>query len=220
MLSCGRNWKRSIPLAYKYLLDNHGRIQNEVECRSGEKWHTFTREHNHGMYNVPKIIVPMTAKDTIATYDTGTRGLYMDNANVWFVSISNADETFMKAVTALINSTVFSVLAKADANPQSGGYFKFNKQFLAPVPFPFERLVARTRTRNDLAQLHDDIQRLEMRWCVERPNNRSLIATALKNKWRRLDECSARLYGLTEREMSAIAKIGRTIDRTLLLPQT
>ena len=212
--------EKEYPLAHKYLTANRSRIQNEVECRSGERWHTFTREHNHGMYNVPKIIVPMTSKDTIATYDSGKHGLYMDNANVWFVSISNADETMMKAVASLINSTVFSVLAKVDANPQSGGYFKFNKQFLFPVPFPSERLVAETGIRRELALLHDDIQKLEIRWCSESQNHRMLTASALIKKWRRLDDCSDRLYGLTEKEKTIVRKVGRTIDRTSLLPQT
>ena len=170
--------------------------------------------------NAPKIIVPMTAKDTIAAYDDGRKGLYMDNANVWFVSVPNADETTMKAVAALINSTVFSVLAKVDANPQSGGYFKFNKQFLAPVPFPSSRLLSESRVRRKLASLHDEIRQLELRWCGENPNHRALTGLALNRKWRRLDDCCARLYGLTEGEIAAVGKVGRTIDRTQLLPQT
>ena len=162
----------------------------------------------------------MTAKDTIAAYDDGRKGLYMDNANVWFVSVPNADETTMKAVAALINSTVFSVLAKVDANPQSGGYFKFNKQFLAPVPFPSSRLLSESRVRRKLASLHDEIRQLELRWCGENPNHRALTGLALNRKWRRLDDCCARLYGLTEGEIAAVGKVGRTIDRTQLLPQT
>ena len=212
--------KEKFPLAYKYFEAGRRRIQDAVKCRGGEKWHTFTREHNHGMYNAPKIIVPMTAKDTIAAYDDGRKGLYMDNANVWFVSVPNADETTMKAVAALINSTVFSVLAKVDANPQSGGYFKFNKQFLAPVPFPSSRLLSESRVRRKLASLHDEIRQLELRWCGENPNHRALTGLALNRKWRRLDDCCARLYGLTEGEIAAVGKVGRTIDRTQLLPQT
>lgn len=212
--------KAEYPLAYRYLAMNRRRIQSGVECRIGDKWHTFTREHNHGMYNVPKIIIPMTAKDTIATYDNGTDGLYMDNANVWFISIPGADEIMMKAVASLVNSTVFSVLAKVDANPQAGGYFKFNKQFLSPVPFPSARLSKDVRIRRRLSVLHDEIRQLELRWCDENPNRRALTAEALKKKWRSLDDCAAKLYGLTETEKDAVEKIGRTIDRVQLLPQT
>lgn len=211
--------KKMYPLAYKYLKANQHRIQANVECRDGDKWHTFTREHNHGMYNVPKIIVPMTAKDTIATYDNGDNGLYMDNSNVWFVCISDVDETTMKAVASLLNSTVFSVLAKSGANPQANGYFKFNRQFLDPVPFPSAKLLANTKIRRELALLHDEIKKLEMCWCSETPIRRTITETALKRKWKCLDDRCAILYGLTEKEKMAIAKKGRAIDRTLLLSQ-
>ena len=77
----------------------------------------------------------MTAPDTIATY-IADKGLYMDNSNVWFITINNSPEDIMKAITCIINSTAFSVLAKAGANPQLNNYYKFNKQFLSPVPFP------------------------------------------------------------------------------------
>ena len=60
----------------------------------------------------------MTAKDTIATY-ISNRGLYMDNANVWFITLADVDSKVMKAITCTINSTIFSVLGKADANPQT-----------------------------------------------------------------------------------------------------
>ena len=40
----------------------------------------------------------------------------------------------------IINSTPFSVFAKAKANPQQNGYNKFNKQFLIDVPFPMDLL--------------------------------------------------------------------------------
>lgn len=79
------------PLAFDYLSSNEERIKATVNCREGEYWHTFTREHNQTMYNVPKIIVPMTARDTIATFVPST-GLYMDNANVWFMTVEGADE--------------------------------------------------------------------------------------------------------------------------------
>ena len=80
----------------------------------------------------------MTARDVVASYSPGENGLYMDNANVWFVRIEDGDEHLMKAIAGLMNSTVFSVLAKLKANPQSGGYFKFNKQFI--INFIFKSL--------------------------------------------------------------------------------
>ena len=60
----------------------------------------------------------------------------MDNSNVWCITVNGASTELMQAITCIINSTIFTVLGKSGANPQSGGYYKFNKQFLTPIPFP------------------------------------------------------------------------------------
>lgn len=211
--------KARFPLAYEYLERNRLRIQKQVECRSGEKWHTFTREHNHGLYNVDKIIVPMTARDTIATFVDGGNGLYMDNANVWFVCVDGASRQLQMAIAGIINSTVFSVLAKQKANPQSGGYYKFNKQFLAPVPFPSERLIKDGAAKARIAALADKIHAAENRYLSASANQRGLLAQQLGMLWERLDGVCEALYGLTRTERAAIRTVGRTINRVELLPK-
>ena len=211
--------KVRFPLAYAYLERNKKRILDYVECRPADKWHTFTREHNHGLYNAAKIIVPMTARDVIASYSPGQNGLYMDNANVWFVRMANDDERLMKAIACLMNSTVFSVLAKLKANPQSGGYFKFNKQFLAPVPFPSVLLCGDVRVQRRLAALSDRIKALEERYIVATATRRGLLAQQIESLWGKLDEMAASLYGLTPEERETIRKIGRTVSRVELLPK-
>lgn len=211
--------KSHYPLAYKYLEANKKKIKNKVKCRDGEKWHTFTREHNHGLYNVDKIIVPMTAKDTIATYADGKNGLYMDNANVWFVTIDKASQKLMKAVAAIINSTTFSVLAKQKTNPQSGGYYKFNKQFLFPVPFPWGRLIGYSTAMTRLAVLYDNIQALEEAWLAENTNHRELIGQQIDKRWQELDSAVDRLYGISKDDKLLIYGIGRTVSRIALLPK-
>ena len=202
-----------------YLETNKKRIRDYVECRPGDRWHTFTREHNHSLYNDAKIIVPMTAKDVVATYSSGEKGLYMDNANVWFVRVEGGNERLMKAITGIMNSTVFSVLAKLKANPQSGGYFKFNKQFLAPVPFPSKRLREDVKTQKRIATATDKIRTLEERFVIANANHRGLIAQQLESLWGELDKMAETLYGLTPEERTTIRKIGRTVGRVELLPK-
>ena len=211
--------EQRFPLAYAYLETNKKRIRDYVECRPGDRWHTFTREHNHSLYNDAKIIVPMTAKDVVATYSSGEKGLYMDNANVWFVRVEGGNERLMKAITGIMNSTVFSVLAKLKANPQSGGYFKFNKQFLAPVPFPSKRLREDVKTQKRIATATDKIRTLEERFVIANANHRGLIAQQLESLWGELDKMAETLYGLTPEERTTIRKIGRTVGRVELLPK-
>jgi hypothetical protein len=211
--------KKLYPLAYAYLEKNRKRITDYVECREGEKWHTFTREHNHSLYNVNKIIVPMTARDTIATYVRGTNGLYMDNANVWFVCVDRGSDVLMKAMAAIINSTVFSVLGKLKANPQANGYYKFNKQFLAPIPFPSNTLVASPAKQKKLSALAEEIGKIERKYLQTTASRQELFAQRLGALWEELDSLVEDLYGLDCDERVAVRKIGRSVDRIKLLPK-
>lgn len=210
--------KRDYPLAYEYLRTHERQIRQAVACRGGDLWHTFTREHNHGLYHADKIIVPMTARDTIASFAEGDEGLYMDNANVWFLTVPDASRALLKAVAAVLNSTAFSVLAKATANPQSGGYYKFNKQFLAPVPFPSDALLGNAAAQRRLAALHDAIRADEESWIASRANRRETLSQRLSSAWEKLDAEVERLYGLSAEQVKEIRVIGRTVDRLSLLP--
>lgn len=204
------------PLTYNYLESNKSRIQKNVACRDGELWHTFTREHNQNMYYADKIIIPMTAKDTIATYVRG-RGLYMDNANVWFISVPGANVETYKAITCVINSTVFSVLGKAGANPQTGGYYKFNKQFLAPIPFPIHEIEKGDSKIKELSSLYDAISDLQNKYLTSTPIRREFIIDSLAKYWKDLDIICEDLYGLNDDERKIIRAEGRTISRIALM---
>lgn len=60
---------------------------------------------------------------------------------MFFVQIPEINDDKLYAMAAIINSTPFAYFAKSIANPQQGGFYKFNKQFLAPVPFPKEEFI-------------------------------------------------------------------------------
>ena len=204
------------PFLYNYLKENEERIKNEVRHRDGDYWHTYTREHNHSLYSVDKIIIPMTAKDTIATF-MKNKGLYMDNSNVWFVYVDGASSSLMKAIACIINSTIFSVLGKSGANPQTGGYYKFNKQFLAPIPFPSSKLRKNSPVINTLSTLYDDISELQLQYIQSSYAVREMLSHSLRIKWNELDEICFKLYEVNDVERRQIIDVGRTIDRIELL---
>lgn len=205
------------PLLYNYLKQNEDRVKkHNKEYREGDLWHTYTREHNHSLYSVDKIIIPMTAKDTIATF-IKDKGLYMDNSNVWFVYVDGATDSLMKAITCVVNSTIFSVLSKSGANPQAGGYYKFNKQFLAPIPFPSSKLKNNSPVVTKLSSLYDDIVELQQQYTRSSRAVREMLSHTLKAKWNELDEICYGLYEVSETEREQIADIGRTTDRIELL---
>ncbi|MEG0529222.1 MAG: hypothetical protein RR578_02675, partial [Bacilli bacterium] len=209
--------KLEFPEAYKYLLSIENRVKNSVQYYDDcELWHRFTREHNHEAFLEDKIILPMTAKDSIATCSLNT-GLYMDNANVWFIKIKNCETILLKAVCSVINSTIFSVLAKAKANPQSGGYYKLNKQFLTPVPFPSAQLLKQSNTIEKLSLLSDEIETLQENYLKSTPANKEVVKGVLLEKWGELDAICYTLYGLEKDQITLVANEGRTVSRIELL---
>lgn len=208
--------KERYPLLADYLTANKQRITKQVECYDGDFWHRFTREHNHRLYNVDKIIVPMTSRDTIATF-INDKGLYMDNANVWFVTVNGASADLMKTITCIINSTIFTVLGKSGANPQSGGYYKFNKQFLMPIPFPIKEVVEKAKCVSVLAKYYSEISELQEQYLSATSNTKEIIAGQLKQLWAELDDICFSLYKVTDQEKQQILNMGRTVSRIDLL---
>jgi len=217
------DFRERFPLASEYLQRNKATIEATVETlpkKFPEKydndcWHLFTRVQNHGA-TYPKILVPMTALDTFATV-TFSDKTYCDNANVFFIDIPQKDENSLYALSAVINSTVYSVLARSIANPQSNGYFKFNKQFLEPVPFPVSNFIENEQLKSDLAIIAKRIKELQTTYKSSSPTQQRSIARLLVTKWNALDELCYQLYGLTDADKTFFNDRSRNIDRIQIL---
>ena len=128
-----------------------------------------------------------------------------------------ANKELMKAITCIINSTIFSVLGKTGANPQAGGYYKFNKQFLAPIPFPSAKLRGNCITTNILSTLYDDIAELQKQYIHAPSSVKEMLTHSLNRKWIELDDICYSLYEVNDTERKLIDSLGRTIDRIELL---
>lgn len=204
--------KTNYPLAYKYLSQNKNRITQKVKCNSGEYWATYTREHNHESFNSAKIIIPMTTKETYASFEN-QKGLYMDNSNVWFINYDGNDSTVMKALTMIINSTVFSVFAKCGANQASNGYYKFNKQFIEPVPLPENKIVSTNKSIINLAKLYDEMRELLAEYEKALEKDRIIYKGVMESKWAEIDQICYEFYELEENEINLIKGVGRVESR-------
>jgi hypothetical protein len=213
------DFERRFPLAGQYLSRNKTTIEVAVETLpkkfpekySDEYWHLFTRVQNHGA-TYPKILVPMTALDTFASI-TFSNKTYCDNANVFFIEAPEKDEITLYALSALINSTVYSVLARSIANPQSNGYFKFNKQFLEPVPFPCQNFADNNELKAQLAEAAKKIEDLQNKFIAASPNQKRTYATLLLAQWAIVDNVSYQLYGLSEADINFFNGRGRNVHR-------
>ncbi len=219
-------FKRRYPLAGAYLEARKKKITENVEVikvkvgenfePDSERWHLFTRKLNHESFNLKKIILPMTARDTFASLKLEGH-CYLDNSNLWAVSIEQDDETILTAIAAIFNSTLFSVMATTRANPQSGGYKKLNRQFLDPVPFPSKQILEDRDSVLDLYNTSHRIIDLQKRYLMAAPPDRISVADSLKFLWRELDIKVEKLYGLNEHQSEIINSVGRNESRIEIL---
>lgn len=209
-------YKKRFPFAGAYLLKHKKMIQENVETwDEPSRWHLYTRVQNHGA-TYPKILVPMTALDTFASVVFSEK-TYCDNANVFFIDTPEKDEPTLYALSSIINSTIYSVLARSIANPQSNGYFKFNKQFLEPVPFPVDNFKSNSKLKEQLSNIAKRIDELQRRYIVSSPADKKSLTKLLLAQWNKLDEHCYEMYGLTGADRDFFSQRQRNIDRIKIL---
>lgn len=198
------------PRAFNYLTKHKALITSTVQTlpeknksyNAAEHWHLFTRANNHGAV-YKKLAVPMTAQYPQAAVITDSH-VYCDNANMFFVQVPNMTEEKLYALSAIINSTIFCALARSIANPQQGGYFKFNKQFLNPVPVPKEAFVECKPQIKKLAKIAKRIEETNEQIRTSIGGQTTGLENSLKALWSELDQICDKLYGLTIEEKGII----------------
>lgn len=191
------------PRAYNYLTRHKALITSKVQTlpeknnsyNADEHWHLFTRANNHGAV-YQKLAVPMTAQYPQAAVITDGH-VYCDNANMFFVQVPDLTEEKLYALSAIINSTIFCAFARSIANPQQGGYYKFNKQFLNPVPVPKEAFIECKPQIKKLAKIAKRIEETNEQIRTSIGGQTTGLENSLKSLWSELDQICDKLYGLT-----------------------
>lgn len=204
------------PLAGAYLTRHKEEIVNNVEtCDGDENWHLFTRVQNHrAVY--PKVLLPMTANDTFATITQNPLN-YCDNANMFFIEIPNKSERNLYAVAGIINSTLFSVLARSVALSQQNGYYKFNKQFIEPIPFPKGNFNTSDDLVDEISALAHSIEEKQNQYKSASPRQKSTLKNLLEAQWNTLDSKVYELYDLTDEQALYFNRKGRNVNRIEIL---
>lgn len=198
------------PKAGAYLAKHKNLICQNVETlpqrngdyNSTDHWHLFTRANNHGAV-YEKLCVPMTAQYPQASV-VMDKHVYCDNANMFFIQVDKPDEKHLYALAAIINSTIFNTFARSIANPQQGGYYKFNKQFLDPVPFPKEAFIKCGRNIAKLANIAKQIEQTNEQLRNSVGSQTSGLMLSLNTLWRQLDQLCDKLYGIKKAEEKAL----------------
>ena len=204
------DFKQLYPKASAYLAKHKDLICHSVETLPQKNrdydaeqfWHLFTRANNHGAV-YQKLCVPMTAQYPQASVVLD-KHVYCDNANMFFIQIANIDETRLYALAGIINSTIFNTLARSIANPQRGGYYKFNKQFLDPVPVPKQAFLECNKDIKKLAGIAKKIEETNEKIRISVYGQTSGLESSLRKLWMQLDDLCAKLYGIKSLEEKAL----------------
>lgn len=208
-------YENRYPLVWEYLKRHEALIKEKVQTKPDDNWHLYTRENSHER-TFDKVLLPMTANDTYATITKNPLN-YCDNANMYFIDIPDKTDINLFAVAGIINSTIFSVLARPVANPQSGGYFKFNKQFIEPLPFPKENFNSNVALVTEISVLAQTIQQTQEQYRHSSPRQKTILKATLCIHWRNLDNKVYQLYDLTVDQISFFNERGRNINRVEIL---
>ena len=203
------DYESRYPLAARYLRKNRTVIEDNVktvpDCfptlDRDEHWHLFTRANNHNAV-YKKLCIPMTTQNPQAAV-VMQKDAYCDNANMFFVQIPKVTDDKLYALAAVINSTPFAYFAKSLANPQQGEFYKFNKQFLEPVPFPCIEFIEFSEQMQQLAGMARHIEETNTAITTS-TSSASRLYPLLNNLWIEVDRLCCELYGLSNSEKEII----------------
>ena len=204
------------PRAAAYLEEHKRDIRDNVETETGPKrWHLYRYPKNLVAQTRPKVLFPSTIEDTMAAADL-TGEVYQDNVRINSLAIPT-DSVDLRAAAAVLNSTVFSALARVRAGLSDAGWRQFNRQFAELVPFPLARLREPT-TATRLRQVAIQIQALQESFHDGgNEGQRHALHASLASLWAKLDSLVEDLYDLTGEERAVFGRYPRLVDRVTLL---
>ncbi len=202
---------RRFPLAAAYLAAHREVLGAAVALAEGEdRWHLYRYPKNLLAGARAKVLFPTTVEDTVAGVDA-EGGVYADNVRVCTISAPFE----LRALAAVLSSTVFSALARLRAGLSDGGWRQLNRQFLALAPLPLAAL-REPRRLAPLTALAEELQSLQEE-ARARGELRAEAAAALELRWTRLDALAEELYGLDAGARALLRSHPRRVARSELL---
>jgi hypothetical protein len=208
-------FKRRFPKTAAYLEDNRSTLKKTVEVPEGrDRWHLYLYPKNLVQQTRPKVLFPSTIEDTVAAVDAEGE-VYQDNVRMNSLSVG-ASGLDLHAVGAVMNSSLFSALARVKAGLSDAGWRQFNRQFAELVPFPLAALKTSpiatrlSRLGGLIAAQQDQLRQ------AQGEGQQQAVRATLSSLWTDLDEAVEQLYGLTAEQRKVIGRYPRRVDRVEL----
>jgi hypothetical protein len=212
-----KEFKERYPKTASYLEERKKALLKAVEVEQGaNRWHLYTRPQNLVIQARPKVLFPMTIEDTMAAVDF-VGDVYQDNVNVNSISTPGIAPQQLKAMAAVLNSTLFSALARLKAGLNDSGWRKFNRQYAEPVPLPEDIYHAKANVKL-LSSLADKITELQSKSVgAASEGARTGYRAAVESLWSQLDNAVESIYGLCKEQKDVLKNYPRRVNRFDLL---
>ena len=197
--------EHNYPNAYRYLKWMDEKSTNERR-ENPDEFYGFTRNQNLKYISYAKIFVPMTAKRVIASLSESD--VYGDNSNInAIIDIKNNDINYLKALTVIFNSEIFSLLAMCNSGEARSGYYKMNKQFIGEVPIP----VLEDNEVHYLSNIYDNILKTIDMYDIAYGSQKDYVYQTLKDLQEDQNNFIENKYNLTKSEIDML-KEGIDLD--------
>jgi hypothetical protein len=197
--------ERKYPKGWAYLCEQRETLRNREGGKwRHERWYAFGRSQNLTQMDAEKLIIQVTAQRPTVMLDS--TGLYMTGGGSGpFYGVRPKDAAFpIKYLLALLNSTLFGEIIKAQSTNLRGGYIKFSKQYIETAPvIPPDEAGSEKVTR--IVALVERMLDLNRKKAEERnPETLRRLESDIAITDRQIDRLVYELYALTPEEIAIV----------------
>lgn len=203
-------FKKTYPKGWAYLTEHREKLADRDNGKMRhERWYAYVYPKNLVKFADTKLVVQVTAQRPTVLLDE--RGLYMTGGGSGpFYGIRPKDSALpIKYLLAILNSSLFGTIIKAQSTNLRGGYIKFSKQYIETAPIATPDEAGPEKVAALVAQV-DEIIRLRQQLAVAKsPHDKGTLERQIHAATRQIDETVCELYGVRYDEVVGQAEVAR-----------
>lgn len=194
--------KKKFPKGWAYLSEHRETLMNRERGKwHHERWYAFGRSQNLTQMDAAKLVIQVTAQKPTVLLDE--RGLYMTGGGSGpFYGIRPKDSALpIKYLLAILNSSLFGTIIKAQSTNLRGGYIKFSKQYIETAPIVTPDEAGPEKVAALVAQVDEIIRLRQQLAAAKSPHDKGALERQIHAATRRINAAVCGLYGVTESEL-------------------
>ncbi|MEW5721274.1 MAG: TaqI-like C-terminal specificity domain-containing protein [Chloroflexota bacterium] len=175
------------------------------------RWYAFGRSQNLGEMEQKKILTPSIANRASFTLDSGNFYYFVGSGGGggggYGVTLKPGERMAYEYFLGLLNSRLLDAFLKSYSSPFSGGYYAFNRQYIAQLPIRvinFDDAHDVVRYRRVVALVEQMLELHKQRAAAQTAADRELFQRQIDATDAQIDALVYALYGLTEEEIAVV----------------